>query len=592
MKICYVYIHKFKNIKDVGISLDSHYLYKYDANTRVLQINDNNKHIEYFYGRNIYSLSVIAGNNGSGKTNVLRFILNAVVEGMNDKSLCNGIVVFKNANGKLTTYSTIDSVTVTYNGRAICRSNDIDGCRTFFYSSHALYYHYYSNDILSQELSGLYNATDSVRMVKDYENYTNTDAFRGQNSYDNYLMAHLNQRSFKLLLFLKDYYSGQARLDKLVIPPRIMVLPNSSGYYHFLNSEDVKEDVPLDVNQWKNGKNRTLFYFFITSMLNVASNGYNYKTWRPLIKSWVKTVINSNSEDVLALWEQWTKGKKRTKEFERTKELERIMKVVSTINSTCDYNKTYGHFYLTIEGNEETVRKFIDEIYRTRDFLAARFIDVAPTYDGATDAMMSSGEEKFLYLMAEIYFSHIIHRQKYDNIEAPELYVLDEAELGFHPAWQRKFISYLLDFFNHFDQKDLQIILTTHSPILLSDIAKRDIVLLEMKDKETHLVEEHAETFATNIFELYRDSFFLNEGLMGEYAERIIKEIVSDIKNRDNIDSLPKKIQQIGDPQIRNYLTMEYASINHNGAISLLEDQIRQIRRDYECDDYFSENRG
>lgn len=578
MKICFVYIRKYKNIEDVGISLDSHYLYSYDANRKELLIRDNKKHIGGFYGRNIYSLTVIAGNNGSGKTNVLRFILNAVVEGMNDKSLCDGIVVFRNANGKLTTYSTIKSVSVTYNGKAICKSNIIEGCRTFFYSSHAMCFPR-TNDILLEELSGMYNATNSVRMVRDYENYTNTNALRGQKSYNDYLIAHLNQRSFKLLLFLKDYYSGQARLDKLVIPPRIMVLPNESGYYHFLSIENVKKDVQLNVSRLKNWKNKTLLNFFITSLLNVASNENDYMTWRPLIDSWVKTVRDSNSEDVLALWEQWAKGKKPAKE------LERIMKVVSTINSTCDYNETSGQFYLTIEGNEETVRKFIDEIYQTREFLAARFIDVAPTYDSVTDAMMSSGEEKFLYLMAEIYFSHIIHVQKYDNIEAPTLYVLDEAELGFHPAWQRKFISYLLDFFNHYDQKDLQIILTTHSPILLSDIAKRDIVLLEMKNKQTHLVEEHAETFATNIFELYRDSFFLNEGLMGEYAERIIKDIVSDIEKRENLDSLPKKIQQIGDPQIRNYLTMEYASINQNGAISLLEDQIRQIKKKYECSD-------
>ena len=65
---------------------------------------------------------------------------------------------------------------------------------------------------------------------------------------------------------------------------------------------------------------------------------------------------------------------------------------------------------------------------------------------------------------------------------------------------------------------------------------------------------------------------------MGEYAERVIKKILSDIENKNEVDTLRRRIQLVGDPQIRNYLTMKYASINKDGAVSLLEDQIKQIK--------------
>ena len=107
----------------------------------------------------------------------------------------------------------------------------------------------------------------------------------------------------------------------------------------------------------------------------------------------------------------------------------------------------------------------------------------------------------------------------------------------------------------------------------------QDTVLLEKREGKTIPKEEKRETFGTNIFELYRDSFFLKDGLMGEFATRKIKEIVEDVEKSRNVETLAKRISMIGDPQIRNYLTMRFSAINKNDAIDLLNDQIQQIRK-------------
>lgn len=54
---------------------------------------------------------------------------------------------------------------------------------------------------------------------------------------------------------------------------------------------------------------------------------------------------------------------------------------------------------------------------------------------------------------------------------------------------------------------------------------------------------------------------------------------MEDIESRSHLDTIAKRISLIGDPQIRNYLTMKFAAIDRQQAISLLEEQIDQIRR-------------
>lgn len=577
MKVCFVYIFSFKNLKDVGLSLDSRYLYHYDKENEELDICDNDNFIEHFYGDNIYSFCVIAGNNGAGKSNVIRFVLSAVVEGMTDKSMCNGVVVYRNETGNFCYYSSNDKVKVKYKNNLIGNAS-IAGCKSFFYSSHAMYKLPYmsfgSYDILLEEKNGLYNATESVRIEKDFEGYTNSNALDGNRNYNDYLLAHLSQRSFKLLLFLKDYYGNERQLEDLVIPPYVLILANSTGYYQYMNgNHDSVKPYNSTIRKWKSLRNKALYDFYITSLLNKACNNNEFNKWQPIIDSWVSYVEKSEDDTVIELWETWMKDNNPNAD------LDRIHNVVKTINETCEFNDTYGRFSLKLKNNLDAVNAFIDSIYRNQEFLAARYIDVAFSFDGFSDAIMSSGEEKFLYLMAELYHSHIVSEKKYDIVKAPTLYVFDEAELGYHPEWQRKFVAYLLDFFNHYDQNDIQIILTTHSPILLSDVTMQDTVLLEKRNGVTNLAEEQKETFGTNIFELYRDSFFLKKGLMGEFATREIEKIVDDIENSRNVATITKRIRQIGDPQIRNYLTMRFAAINKNDAINLLNEQIQQITK-------------
>lgn len=61
--------------------------------------------------------------------------------------------------------------------------------------------------------------------------------------------------------------------------------------------------------------------------------------------------------------------------------------------------------------------------------------------------------------------------------------VLDEIELCFHPEYQRLFVANLLQSLK--DNKvtesvNVNVVLTTHSPFVLSDIPQSNILYLEM----------------------------------------------------------------------------------------------------------------
>ena len=70
----------------------------------------------------------------------------------------------------------------------------------------------------------------------------------------------------------------------------------------------------------------------------------------------------------------------------------------------------------------------------------------------------------------------------------------------------------------------------------------------------------------------------MENGLIGAFAQDKIKKIVEDIENKKDLKNLPERIKMIGDVQIRNYLTMKFAELDKKSAVSLLEDQIEQIK--------------
>ena len=178
---------------------------------------------------------------------------------------------------------------------------------------------------------------------------------------------------------------------------------------------------------------------------------------------------------------------------------------------------------------------------------------------------LSSGEYARWSMFAKMYYQlmEIKNRLKY-NIE--NLIILfDEADMLLHPEWQQNFVEHIIVFMKMmFPSIQTQIIIATHSPIMLSDIPKQNTLLIE-KNPETGKIEtvDGSETFAANIFSLYQDSFFIKDTGIGSFAKRKLIEMVNDIHSKEenykfSNEELLNQIDTVGDVYLRAKLKNEF----------------------------------
>lgn len=170
---------------------------------------------------------------------------------------------------------------------------------------------------------------------------------------------------------------------------------------------------------------------------------------------------------------------------------------------------------------------------------------------------MSSGEIQFLFSISYVLY-HIKNlmsvkgdkfREEYNHVTL----ILDEAELYYHPDYQRRYIRMLLDRLGnaHFDRrriKSINIIIATHSPFILSDIQGQNILYLRSGRKKCLEME----TFGANLYELMKNSFFFDRNSIGTVAADYIRGIL----NRANNGQYPTIEDEslIGDRNILRYL--------------------------------------
>lgn len=192
---------------------------------------------------------------------------------------------------------------------------------------------------------------------------------------------------------------------------------------------------------------------------------------------------------------------------------------------------------------------------------------------------VSSGERALLNYMSRLYFASQIN----DFIpnsgfvwNESILLLIDEIDLYLHPEWQRQVLNdFLTAIQEYFPHNYFQIIITSHSPIVLSDIPHENSIFLR-KDGDKIVQDKHtAQTFGANIHTLYRDAFFIKDGVaIGAYAKDKINAWITEFKeNSISEEEMQKKIALIGEPIIQRRL--EQIAKRH-GINSIAEN----IRRD------------
>ena len=133
-----------------------------------------------------------------------------------------------------------------------------------------------------------------------------------------------------------------------------------------------------------------------------------------------------------------------------------------------------------------------------------------------------------------------LERYMFGRSDTPVL-LMDESDLYYHPEWQRVYINDILEMVDKCVNKDkkVQIIFTTNSAFMLSDMLKEDVVVLSPEGGNSDLVDR---TFGQNIHMLLARPFFM-KSTIGASAEKKIIWLLGLLKSQD-IGSVEKEIKK------------------------------------------------
>ncbi len=163
----------------------------------------------------------------------------------------------------------------------------------------------------------------------------------------------------------------------------------------------------------------------------------------------------------------------------------------------------------------------------------------------------------------------------------------DEADVYIHPNWQRLIVSDFLNLIKKYlinIDETIHLIITSHSPFILSDLPKENVIFLE-KGKQVYPFEDGKQTFGANIHTLLSHGFFMKDGLMGEFAKNKINEVINFLNGNESSimtnDEAQNLINIIGEPVIKKQLQkmLDSKRLSKIDEIDLIKNQMKELSK-------------
>ena len=513
MELVYLWVEDYKNIQKQGFNFSSKFICDYKDGT--LTIEDNPEHIPNFFGANI-NVTAIVGKNGSGKSNLLKVIRQIIYKTINNGSF---LIFYDNVNRK---YICIYTTTKINSNIELTQDNIIDRNIIFPLFDYSFTYDDSMNYFKKQSYT-YPNKSNGFISLKE-ELITNQ-----ANIINNYnILKEKGQLDKFQIFFQPNKIKIIFFIDKLKPPKNEELKVKSKINYHkliaeFNQNDSVSRALELIENIW-----------------SLLSDDNNYK------ENQENTLGSIESELGPLHWEDTIS----IEELLKNNQLDKIIK---------DEDKFYLFEFHINEFPNEYIRIILN-IFPIGQF-KLELIDE----QGKRLSDLSFGEQQLLFILNQIYSLGIapdLYNQidPFDTIkeQVQQFYKInyiiffDEIDIGLHPNWQKRIIQYIIDFLNSTDdEKYYHLIFTTHSPFLLSDIPKENIIFLNDKSSIK-------QTFGANIHSLLSDSFFMEDGLMGEFAKAKIDKAITllnqDKLSEDDLKYCEQIISIIGEPIVKNQL--------------------------------------
>lgn len=582
MELIYVFMGEVRGDEfNLEFSLSDNFFVKYDKEKKELKINKKMSTISpNFFGENIVNINAIIGKNGAGKSTLLSLL------GLNDYDRRSTFSLFK----WFAIYH-LENDLFAIEGR----------CKELLmqvpeYLKEDSFCYFYLNEINNdfeyflhdEAIKKIYKS----KKILHFPNSNDNANYFGENNLPFYREYLTHQKKW-LYKYLIDKYVS---LDPKIIKKKIKLKIESHFKSNKISDCDALK-IYLDINGFytessifpnKDKKNRIKNEkeLFIIHMLEVLINNYMIESIKNEIKSEIDQSINKeDAKRFLNLNSELYNDELNNFEKIKTFLLAKLYKFIDIANDI------YG---IETEVNFKLIVEFLEKIPEQNFSNSDRYFDLnidLDTYDNNVFDLLEESEKICLVKPFEVNFpgqsdGEIAILRKlsslYSSIESNIdkidyfLILIDEVEKNLHPEWSRCFLSMLLELLKKYDGKaSFQLLLTTHSPYLISDLPKNNILKI-YQDSGEIFVSPSLHGFGSNIYDILNDNFFLSSP-MGEFAKIKINQVIDFLRNNENnneinLESAKEIINMVDDPVLKECLFDEYVR-----KLSNQNDKVKEI---------------
>ncbi|MGH1387455.1 AAA family ATPase [Kordia sp.] len=538
-----------KDHEELTINLGGKFLYTVKGVT--VTKTENPQFIPYFWGENISLVSAIVGANGTGKTSLL--------EVFRTKTICEFIYEDSSYNHDYRVENTKDYQNVFYYSQHFNINQEASQYGNYRNLSK---YHMMLDDVGSEQIGlsallELHNSENLKRWIRAIQadelqeiiTETKLPSFSGINIKINYISVEAHQTSYRFRPFFKSFVEliDEERTRREIEIVRNLKLTREDiekrrGYYFQklrLELEIIKRIITKVQSILEASGNKYLEEGYVNNDLTVNSEEF-------------KSLSSTKEAFYLFLAHAYVQLTPKSKKIYFP--VEEIKNLLEALLKYVPENEDIDNWtIMPVDFNAAT-----EILIAYKAFLVAFKKDFA--YDKkialsfSPNKNLSSGEKAMYDLFSSFYdMKYRIEQNllesfglfhKSNEINDHFLLLIDEGDLGFHPQWKKRYIDTLLKGFQCiFPEKQIQIIFTTHDPLTLSDIPTHNITYLSKNEQGITKVEDSSKkkSFGANITDLLTDSFFLEDGLVGDFAKAKINSIISWL----SIKKLEKEVKQL-----------------------------------------------
>ncbi len=560
--------------------------------TAFVNIKRLQEYVDDFWGDNISDIMALVGENGSGKTvlcNEIMYIMKKIEYLQSDQ-----VEYF-------VLYEDVTNNKFYYDGNIEVKGNDLTLERLDRKEPRMISAYFHNalsrNDYFAQKEDYDFSLGAKIRRNREH-----AKSMHYYNLERDSIALYYSVECRETLEFIYEYKEDKDKDKKLKLPirlPKYVRIDNADMRY---NNDMIKERLKNDP---KGAETFAWIKGWISKWMLLGQTQWIVQTIQSILVNCFKFLCVSQTTSSNAVYtpEEFAERGKRAEGGNNIIEwadniLEKMAEGAG--ESGKNYIKKVRDYIRWIQDNQNRIEQYqylntlrVPVSKSTEEFvfdlltLSEKLCFEFPFYDWSFD--MSTGEMYFLSIFKDL--AKLKKRLEEKVGVSDVLLIFDELDSSMHPKWQRNYIKWLVDVCSDwFEKYMIQIIVTTHSPIILSDFPADSVIYIEKRVDDQKSIEQSVyyrnldkKTFGLNIDTLFLDAFFLEDkGTVGAFAEQTINATAREIMNKqDDYDREGRKrrernekiINHIGEGIIKTVLENKIGENGRPESTSLKQEQ-------------------